>query len=115
MNLPLLLAQAAAAPATPAAGPAGVGSTFIVYLIALPAIFYFLVIRPQSRARKEQAALLDSLKTGDDIVTASGILGTVTNVKEKTVLVRIADNVKVEVLKSAVATVVKAETADKAA
>ena len=68
-------------------------------------VFYFMLIRPEQKRRKETQKLIESLKSGDKIVTSSGILGTVTNVKEKTVIVRIADNVKVEILRSAVQTV----------
>jgi preprotein translocase subunit YajC len=71
----------------------------------LGVMFYFLMIRPQSQQRKQQENLLKNLKTGDKVVLSSGIFGIVTNVKDKSVMVKIADNVKVEVLKSAVGTV----------
>jgi preprotein translocase subunit YajC len=70
-------------------------------------MFYFLLIRPQQKQRKEQENLLKNVKTGDKVLMSSGIFGIVTNVKEKTLMVKIADNVKVEVLKSAVASVVQ--------
>ena len=69
--------------------------------------FYFVLIRPQSKQRKEQEALINNVKTGDKVLMNSGIFGIVTNVKEKTLMVKIADNVKVEVLKSAVGSVVQ--------
>ncbi len=65
-------------------------------------MFYFLLIRPQSKQRKEHENLLKNLKTGDRVLTNGGIYGIITNVKEKTVLLKIADNVKVEVVKSAI-------------
>jgi preprotein translocase subunit YajC len=68
---------------------------------------YFLLFRPQQKQRKEQELLLKNVKTGDKILMNSGIFGIVTNVKEKTLMVKIADNVKVEVLKSAIASVVQ--------
>ena len=68
-------------------------------------VFYFVLIRPQQKKQKETQKMIDSLRSGDKIVTTGGILGTVTNVKEKTVVVRIADNVKVEMLRSAIQTV----------
>jgi len=112
-----VIAQAApAAAADPsAATPTQPGWASYVPFIFIFAAFYFLLIRPQMKARKEQDKLINALKSGDDVVTSSGILGTVTNVKEKTVIVRIAENVKVEILKSAVSTVVADKTADKAA
>jgi len=73
----------------------------------LGVMFYFLLIRPQSRQRKEQEALIKNVKTGDKVLMNSGIFGIVTNVKEKTLMVKIADNVKVEVLKSAIGSVVQ--------
>jgi len=73
----------------------------------LGVMFYFLLIRPQSKQRKEQENLIKNVKTGDKILLSGGIFGIVTNVKEKTLMVKIADNVKVEVLKSAVSSVVQ--------
>ena len=83
----------------------------MIQMIAMFAIlgvmFYFLMIRPQSKQRKEQANLLANIKTGDKVLMTSGIFGIIANVKEKSFVVKIADNVKVEVLKSAVTTVVQ--------
>lgn len=73
----------------------------------LGVMFYFLLIRPQSKQRKEQENLLKNLKSGDKVVLSSGIYGIITNVKDKSLMVKIADNVKVEVLKSAVGTVLE--------
>jgi len=70
-------------------------------------IFYFLLIRPQQKRQKEQRKLLDSLKTGDKVITSSGIHGLIANVKETTFLVKIADNVKIEIEKGSIATVSK--------
>jgi len=64
-------------------------------------IFYFLLIRPQRTRAKQQEQLLKALKSGDKIVTASGIIGVVISVKEKTVSIRSSD-AKLEILKSAV-------------
>ena len=73
--------------------------------VILGVMFYFLLIRPQQKQRKEHESLLKNLKSGDRVLTTGGILGLVTNVKEKTVMVKIADNVKVEMTKSAITTV----------
>ena len=67
--------------------------------------FYFILLRPQQKQRKEQQKLIESLKTGDKVITASGIHGLISNVKERTVLLKVADNVKIEIDKAAVATV----------
>ncbi len=73
----------------------------------LGVMFYFMLIRPQQKQRKEQENLLKNLKTGDKVLMSNGIFGIVSNVKEKSVMVKIADNVKIEVLKTAIGTVVQ--------
>ena len=70
-------------------------------------IMYYVMIRPQMRRQKEAAKLVAALKTGDQVVTTSGIHGLITNVKDTTVIVKVADNVKIEMEKSAVTNVVK--------
>ena len=71
---------------------------------------YFVLLRPQMRRQKEQQRLISALKTGDRVVTNGGIHGLISNVKETTVIVKVADNVKIEMEKSAIANVLK-ETA----
>lgn len=87
----------------------------MVQMIAMFAImgvmFYFLLIRPQSKQRKDQENLLKSLKTGDKVLMSNGIYGIIANVKEKSFIVKVADNVKIEVVKSAVTTVLKSDEA----
>lgn len=77
----------------------------MLFPILIFVVFYFMLIRPQQKKQKETQKMLESLRSGDKVVTTAGIFGTVTNVKEKTVIVRIADNVKVEMLRSAIQTV----------
>ena len=77
-------------------------------------IFYFLLIRPQQKRQKEHQNLLSNLKTGDKVVTTSGIHGLIANVKDTTFLVKIADNVKIEVDKNAIASVSKSVDQPKA-
>ncbi len=101
--LTTFLAQAASP--TPA-GPNPLASFVPIILIFI--IMYFLLFRPQMKRQKEQARIVSSLKTGDRVVSASGIHGMISNVKDRTVIVKIADNVKIEMEKSAIATVVKA-------
>jgi len=74
-------------------------------LIFIGVIFYFLLIRPQQKQRKEQQKLIESIKTGDKVVTSAGIHGMISNVKERTVLLKVADNVKIEIDKTSVAAV----------
>ncbi|KAB2642085.1 MAG: preprotein translocase subunit YajC [Verrucomicrobia bacterium] len=86
------------------AAPAGTPPAWAQYapLIFIGIIFYFLLIRPQQKQRKAHVALITALKTGDKIVTSSGIHGMITNVKDRTFLIKIADTVKIEVDKSAI-------------
>ena len=70
-------------------------------------IFYFLVFKPQKDKQKQHKETLSNLKKNDQVVTSHGIHGTVVNVKDTTVVLRIDDNAKMEVDKEAIATVVK--------
>jgi preprotein translocase subunit YajC len=104
--LALFLAQAPAAPASSPASP-GSGFGMFVPFIFIFVIMYFIMIRPQQRRQKEQQKLISQLKTGDRVVTSSGIHGLIANVKESTVIVKVADNVKIEMDKAAIANVAK--------
>ena len=70
---------------------------------------YFVLIRPQKKRQQQQQRLVSSLKTGDRVVTNAGIHGLIANVKETTVIVKVADNVKIEMDKSAITNVLKTE------
>src|SRR6266496_2854480 len=87
-------------------GPGG-GIGFFVPFIFLFIIMYFVMIRPQKKRQAQQKTLIASLKTGDRVVTNAGIHGLISNVKDATVIVKVADNVKIEMEKSAIATVLK--------
>jgi len=76
-------------------------------LIFLFVVFYFLLIRPQRKKQIEHQKMIESLKKNDEVVTVGGIHGTIINVKEKTFIIRVDDNVKIEVDKSSVAYVKK--------
>ncbi|MGZ5523219.1 MAG: preprotein translocase subunit YajC [Chthoniobacterales bacterium] len=84
----------------------GIGS-FFVPLIFIFIIMYFVMIRPQKKRQEQQQKLIGNLKTGDRVVTNAGIHGLISNVKEATVLVKVADNVKIEIDKSAITNVLK--------
>lgn len=98
-----------------AGGPAGGGGVqqpggglgMFMPMLLIFAIFYFMLIRPQQRKEKERRKMIDELKSGARVLFSGGIMGVVTNVKEHTFIIKIADNVKVEVLKSAVAQVME--------
>jgi preprotein translocase subunit YajC len=100
----LFLAQQTAAPG--AASQPDLLQTLLPFLF-MGVIFYFLLIRPQQKRQKQHQQLMANLKTGDRVVTSSGIHGLIANVKETTFLLKVADNVKIEIDKSAVAGVEK--------
>lgn len=79
----------------------------LVMMVVMVVMFYFLLIRPQQRQRKELQQRIDSLKTGDRVVTTAGIHGLVHNIKTTTVVLKVADSTMIEFDKSAVATVEK--------
>ncbi len=81
----------------------------VVPLALVFLVFYMLLIRPQRKQEAERKSMIEKLKKNDEIVTIGGVHGTVVGVKEKTFLVRIDDNVKVEVDKTAVASVTKVQ------
>lgn len=77
----------------------------IGWLIIMLAIFYMLLVRPQQKKEKERRQMIDSIKSGDRVVFGGGIIGVVTNVKDKTFTIKIADKVKVEVIRGAISQV----------
>ena len=76
-------------------------------LILIFLIFYFLIIRPQQKKEKEHQKMLAGVAKNDEIVTNAGIHGTVVNIKEKTIILRVDDNVKLELEKNCVAYIKK--------
>ena len=71
------------------------------------AVFYFLLIKPQRDQQKKQKNMLTQLKKNDAVVTSGGIHGTVVNVKDTTLILRVDENVKIEIDKEAITTVTK--------
>lgn len=97
------------APAATQSGKAPNPLMTMLPLFAILVIMYFLLIRPQAKRQKEQRAMLDKLDKGDKILTVGGIIGTIVGIKEKEnlLIVKIADNVKVDMTRTAVAQVLK--------
>ena len=81
-------------------------------LVIIFIIFYFLLIRPQKSKEKERQKMIEILSKNDEVVTSSGIHGTIVNVKEKTVILRVDDNVKIEIEKNCIAYQKKGEKLD---
>src|SRR3954471_7151253 len=100
------VAQAAPAPGAPGPGFGGFIPFILIFII-----MYFVLFRPQMRRQKEQQRLVTPLKTGDRVVTNGGIHGLISNVKDTTVIVKVADNVKIEMEKLAIANVLNPEAA----
>ena len=87
------------------------GLTTIIMLVAMLAVFYFFMYRPQKKQEKETAQMRDSLAVGDEITTIGGIIGQVVSIKDETVMIETGrDGTKIRILKSAVKSIdVKAE------
>ncbi len=90
-------------------GSAGV--IFMVQMIAIFVIFYFLLIRPQSKERQRHDQMLKELKKGDEIVTNGGIIGTVVHAEENRLTVRTGDNTRITVDRGRVAQVLSQKAA----
>ena len=82
-------------------------ASMLIPIILIYIIFYFVLIRPQRKEQRDHKAMLDNLKKNDEVVTTSGIHGTIVNVKEKTFMLRVDDSVKFEINKNAVAYIKK--------
>lgn len=103
--------QTSTGTAPSASGMAGMLSTFLP-MIAIFAIFYFFLIRPQNKKQKETEKMIAALKKGDKVVTIGGIHGVISSTKEKTVVVKVDDNTKIEFNRTAIASVVTDKPAD---
>jgi preprotein translocase subunit YajC len=96
------------AQAAPASGQSGGLGSMLFPMVLMGVIFYFMLIRPQNQRAKELRERISALKTGDKVVTNSGIHGIISNVKDgQTLMLKIADNVKIEINKDAIASVEK--------
>ena len=93
-------------PVTPAEPPFFLQPPFMM-LLFMGLFFYFGILRPQQKKQKEHANLLNKLDKNDEVITAGGVHATVISVGDKTVILRIADNVKIEIEKSSIQTVKK--------
>jgi len=96
----LFISNAYAEGVTPASQDGGMMQ--FLPLVALLAVFYFLILRPQQKRTKEHKALMEALQKGDEVATVGGILGKVTKVSEDSAAIEIAVNVVIQVQKSAI-------------
>ena len=88
---------------------AGGGSAGLIMMVAIFAIFYFLLIRPQQKKMKEHRKMVDALKKGDRIITGGGIYGVVEGVNPNTLSVKIAEGTKVKITRGSIAAVLTGE------
>ncbi len=87
---------------------------FIPFILII-VIIYFMMIRPQKKRQQQHEKMISELGKGDKVITVGGLHGTVQSTKEKSIIVKIADNVKVEIERSAVSTVVSSGKSEEAA
>jgi preprotein translocase subunit YajC len=95
---------------TPPAGGAGGGGSMVstlIFFALIFVIFYFMILRPQQKRAKERQSMIDSLKKGDKVITSGGLHGRVAGMDEKTVLVEVADNMKLKFERSAINVILK--------
>jgi len=90
---------------SPGGGQSGGGLAPLLMIVVIFGIFYFLLVRPQMKRQKDHTKMLESLKKGDKVITSGGIHGTIVGVKDDIVVIKIAEDVKVEVTKAAVAAI----------
>ena len=76
-------------------------------LIFIFLVFYFLIIRPQQKKQKEHREMIKGLKKNDEVVTTGGLYGTIVNIKENSIVLRVDENVKIETEKNSIAYVRK--------
>lgn len=86
----------------PAAGPIGGGIENILLIVAMFAVLYFLMIRPQMKRAKEHKAMIESIQKGDEVITAGGVVGRISKVDEQYISVVIAANVEIQVQRAAI-------------
>jgi preprotein translocase subunit YajC len=97
---------AAYAQAAGGAAPGGIPGQQILILVVFVVVFYFLLIRPQQKRAKEHTAMLAKLAIGDEIVTAGGILGRITEIGDNFATLEIADNVRIKIQRSQITSLV---------
>jgi len=100
-------------PAQEGSDAAGSTLNMLIPFILIFVIFYILIIRPQNKERRKHQELLDNLKSGDRVVTAGGIFGTIHSVTDESVQLKIGEKMKITVLRSAVRGLQGSELAEK--
>jgi preprotein translocase subunit YajC len=95
-----------------AAPPGGASPLFTILPLLLIPVLYIVMIRPQQKRQKQWQSMLSSIKAGDRVTTAGGIRGTIISIKDDVIIIKVApDGIKMEVAKSAIASVTTQESA----
>ena len=102
------ISDAMAQAAAPGGDPGYMGLLFPIVLIV---VFYFLLIRPQTKRAKEHKQMVEALKKGDEVVTGGGLLGRITEVGDNFIMLEVADGIQLKVQKQAVASLMPKGTA----
>lgn len=92
---------------TPTGSYPGGGPPLLLLMLLLFILFYFMVLRPEKKRQKEHAEMISNLKKNDEVVTSSGIHGTIVGIKDNTFILRIDEGTKIEINKNAIAYVKK--------
>src|SRR5262245_15282423 len=103
-----MIELAYAAAQSPGGGGAGSMATQLVFFAAIFAIFYFLLIRPQQKQKRDRETMLSAMKKGDRVVTTSGLHGTVQGLDDHIVTLRVTDQVRLQFDRSAIGRIVPA-------
>ena len=106
MNMIPLLPVLAQCGAQPGGSSSGGPMLLVGYMVIFVGLFYVMVLLPQRRKEKERKLLIENTKTGERVIFSGGIVGTITNVKEHTFIVKVGDNTKLEILRGSVQRVI---------
>ena len=109
MNIAYAAEQAFAQTSGGGGGGSNAFLTQIAFFAAIFAIFYFLLIRPQQKQKRDRETMLAALKKGDRVVTTGGLHGTVTGLEEQKVVLRVSDQVKLEFDRAAIGRIVEVQ------
>lgn len=84
----------------------------LLYIVGLFAILYFLMIRPQQQRQKKHQEMISNVKENEKVITIGGLYGTIVRIKDKSVILEVAENVRVEFLKTAISQVINKDEGD---
>lgn len=100
----VLLSSCASAPGTPGGQPASGGEwTLVIFLVALFAIFYFLMIRPQRRRQQQHQQLIQQLRRGDRVITIGGMYGEIESISEDSIIIKVHSGATIKMVKNSIA------------